>query len=565
MIRQHLKSILLGSAVMLTSFGLSAAPAQAETLSEALVAVYNKNPQLLAERARLREVDETYIQARAQGRFTVAASGQYSRTVLDGPPAGVLQNVGPVPLVDPTSDNTFFYAPAVGQIEIVQPLYQGGRVKALKAQAKAGILAQRESLRATENQLFLSAANAYINVQLAEEAAIIRRNNVRVLDRQLLAANERFNVGQGTRTDIAQSESRLAGAEAGLAQADAELQSARAVYRRFVGRMPVDLQSTPSFAVPNTLEDALRRARENSPQLIAAYFGEQAGKAAIDVAKAAGRPTLSLSGSVGAQRGELFGFEDAETASLTAQINIPIFSGGLNSSRVRQAKHAKTRLAFESRDAELSVDQTVAQAWAQRQSAEATLKASRKQVRSAEIAFEGVTLEQELGNRTQLDVLDAEQELLEAKLSVINSERNLNAATFQLLATIGVFDAQGLGLTIDRRYDPDVNFQSVRYDGLTELIDRTIAEPVQAISKITYDAASELVTDLENVLENDSEENGFEPLLNALETSKVGTDWLLGTEPEISPLSDAVKPKVETEPFEGESLRNLPDLESETP
>jgi len=519
----------------------------------------------LAERARLREVDETYIQARAQGRFTVNASGQYSRTVLEGPSTGIPQNVGPVPMPAASADNTFFYAPASGQIAVIQPLYQGGRVKALKAQAKAGILAQRESLRVTENQLFLSAANAYLDVQLAEEAARIRRNNVRVLDRQLLAANERFNVGQGTRTDIAQSEARLAGAEAGLAQAEADLQSARASYRRFVGRTPVDLQTVPQFAVPANLEEAMRRARENSPQIIAAYFSEEAGIAAIDVAKAAGRPTLLLNGSVGAQRGELFGFEDAETASLTAQISIPIFSGGLNSSRVRQAKHAKTRLAFETRDAELSVDQIVAQAWAQRQSANATLIASQKQVGSAEIAFEGVTLEQEVGNRTQLDVLDAEQELLNAKLSVINAQRNLNAATFQLLATIGVFDAQGLGLTIERPYDPNENFQTVRYDGLTELADRTIAEPVQALAKGVSEVSDSLAVGFETIISSEDSEVAAEPVLNLFESSKRGTDKLFGAQSDIDPLSQSEEPKIETDPFETDGTRNPPNLGTEIP
>ena len=229
-----------------------ASPASAETLSEALVAVYNKNPQLQAARARLREVDEDYIQARAQGRFSVTASGQYSRSVLEGSGIGSGQSFGQGDIPENPGaasgpDNLFYYAPSAAQIEIVQPLYQGGRIRALKEQAKAGILAQRESLRATENQLFLAGANAYLDVQQAEEAARIRRNNVRVLTRQLDAANERFEVGVGTKTDIAQSGARLAGAEGGLAQAEAALQSARASYQRIVGRVPVDLQPVPQF------------------------------------------------------------------------------------------------------------------------------------------------------------------------------------------------------------------------------------------------------------------------------------------------------------------------------
>lgn len=464
--------------------------AQAETLSETLASVYNKNPQLLAARAQLREVDESYIQARAQGRFTIDASGQYSRTVLDGPDTGSAQNVGLTPPSPATADNRFYYAPSQGQVQIVQPIYQGGRVKALKAQAKSGILAQREILRATENQLFLAAANAYLDVQLADETARIRRNNIRVLDRQLSAANERFDVGQGTRTDIAQSESRLAAAEAGLAQADADLQIARAAYKRLVGRMPIDLQPAPVFKTPVTVDEAMRLARENNPELIAAYFNEEAGESAIDAAKAAGRPTVSLNGSVAAQRGQLLGFEEAETASLTANITIPIFSGGLNSSRVRQAKHAKTRLSFEARDREREIDERVMQAWARRQAAEASLLASEKQVSSAEIAFQGVSLEQEVGTRTQLDVLDAEQELLNAKLALINAERNLNSAQFLLLATIGVFDADGIQLAVDNLYDPKANFETIRDDGLSRFVDKAIVKPVTSWAQDVDDVIS---------------------------------------------------------------------------
>jgi len=472
---------LLGLA--LSSFAM-AGPVSAETLSEALVAVYNKNPQLLAARARLREVDENYIQARAQGRFSITASGQYSRSVLNGSGIGSGQSFGQgdIPPNLPAGiqpDNLFYYAPGAAQVEIVQPLYQGGRISALKAQAKAGILAQRESLRATENQLFLAGANAYLDVQQFEEAARIRRNNVRVLTRQLDAAKERFEVGVGTKTDIAQSDSRLAGAEAGLAQAEAALQSSRASYERVIGRIPVDLQPVPQFVTPQTLDKAIDLARGNNPQLIAAYFSEDAGEAAIDVAKAAGRPTISLNGNVAAQRGQLFGFERSESAAITAQISIPIFSGGMNSSRVRQAEHAKTRLGFESRDRERAIDEAIRQIWAQRDAALATLKAGQKQVESAEVAFEGVSLELEVGNRTQLDVLDAEQELLNAKLSLLEAGRNLNASTFQLLSTIGVFDSEGIRLDLDASYDPKENFETVRNDGLTRLVDRIVPQPVQ--------------------------------------------------------------------------------------
>lgn len=474
----------------------------AETLSEALVAVYNTNPQLLAARARLREVDENYIQARAQGRFSVTASGQYSRSVLKGSGIGSGQSFGqgdvPDDLPAGSPDNLFYYAPAAAQVEVVQPLYQGGRIRAMKAQAKASILAQRESLRATENQLFLAGAKAYLDVQQAEEAARIRRNNVRVLSRQLDAANERFDVGVGTKTDIAQSGSRLAASEAGLAQAEATLQSARASYQRVVGRIPVDLQPVPQFITPETIGEAIDLARQNNPQLIAAYFNEEAGDAAIDVAKSAGRPTISLNGNVATQRGQIFGFQKSESAEITAQISIPIFSGGLNSSRVRQAEHAKTRLGFESRDQERAVDEAIRQIWAQREAARATLIAGQKQVESAEIAFEGVSLELEVGNRTQLDVLDAEQELLNAKLSLLEAGRNLNASTFQLLSTIGVFDSEGIRLEMDAPYDPKENFETIKNDGLTSLVDKIVPDPVQAKADEMSDAIDRGVIKIED-------------------------------------------------------------------
>lgn len=455
----------------LALLGLLCSPslAHAETFQEALISVYNGNPRLQAERARVREVDETYIQARAQGRLTATAVGSYGYTAAKTP-----RNDG----FFGASGGSVNGHPHSAQLQIIQPLYQGGRVKALKKQAKSSILAAREGLRNAEQNIFLSAANAYIDVMRDEETARIRRNNVMVLSRQQIAAQDRFDVGEGTRTDIAQAQSRQAAAEAGLAQAEAQLQASRATYNRIIGHPPIDLQAVPRFELPRSLQVAIGLARENNPQLLAAYFNEDAAGAAIDVAKSASRPNLSLNGAAGGNRDTVLGFSEADQASLTAQISIPIFSGGLNRSRVRQAKHAKTRLAFEARDAELAIDQRVAQIWAQLDAARLSLRASRQQVAAAEVAFEGVNLEQQVGTRTTLDVLDAEQEVLNAKLSVVEAERNLNAATFQLLTTLGVFDVEGISLPVES-YDPAENFESVKYQGMTAVTDRYVPEFLQ--------------------------------------------------------------------------------------
>ncbi len=448
-----------------------------ETLQDTLISTYNKNPRLQAERARLREVDETYIQARAQGRLTSQIDGEFRRELIRTPNiVGGPDNPAAILLGGGTIDG----APYQAQLSVIQPIYQGGRVRALKQQAKSDILAAREMLRATENSIFLEAANAYIDVLRDEEAAKIRRNNVRVLTRQLMAAKERFNVGAGTLTDTAQSESRLAQSEAGLAQAEAQLQMSRANYRRVVGRIPDGLSPAPRFERPRDLATAKKLALENNPQIIAAYFNEEAARAAIDVARAAGRINVSLAGNVGGNRNQTIGVPQADQASLAAQITVPIFSGGLNQSRIRQAKHAKSRLAFETRDMQWEIEQNVTQIWAQLEAADITLQASRRQETSANIAFEGVKLEQSVGTRTQLDILDAEQESLDARLAVIEAQRNLNAANFQLMAVMGVFDSQGLDLNVDR-YDPSENFKAVKYEGLIEFTDAFMPEAAQKI------------------------------------------------------------------------------------
>ena len=475
MSRRHIiLTACLGAAV------LAASPVQAEDLHTALMSVYETNPRLLAERARLREIDETYVQARAEGRPTISGTGSIAQSGVNFPGGAAVFSGGAVGSTD--ADFSVSGRPSEIGIQIVQPLYQGGRVKAQKEQAKLSILAARENLRAQENALFLSAASAYVDVRRDLEATRIRRNDVSVLSRQLDAATARFEVGAGTQTDIAQSKSRLALAESGLAQAEAQLAFSRASFVRFVGRPAESLTAPPIYTLPPSLPDAIATARENNPQLIAAYFNEAAGRAAIDVAKAAGRPTVSLSGGLTRQREQLSQLQSIDAASLTAQVTVPIYSGGANTSRRRQAEHAKTRLAFETRDMELGIDQSVTQIWAQLTAARASLEAAKRQVSAAELAFEGVTLEQTVGTRDQLDVLNAEQETLNAQLSVIEAQRNVSVATYQLLSTIGVFDAEGIRLPVNG-YDPNENLELIRYQGLSEKLDQYAPSFVKRLSR----------------------------------------------------------------------------------
>ena len=478
--RKLILAAFLGSAVLaMPAQGQQIDQSAARDLQSALVSVYESNPRLLAERARLREIDETYVQARAQGRPTIGGTASISQSWVNFPGGAAVFTGGME-----TGDINISGRPNDIGVQIVQPLYQGGRVKALKEQAKLGILAARENLRSQENDLFFAAASAYVDVRRDMEAMRIRRNNVRVLSRQLEAATARFDAGTGTRTDIAQSESRMALSEAGLAQAESQLAVSNATYARLVGRPAITLTAPPIYTLPPTLPDAIAAARENNPRLIGSYFNEAAGRAAIDVAKAAGRPTISISGGLSRQREQLSQLQAIDAASLTAQITVPIYSGGGNTSRRRQAEHAKTRLAFETRDAEMAIDEAVTQIWAQLTAARASLKAAKRQVSAANLAFEGVTLEQSVGTRDQLDVLNAEQETLNAELSVIEAERNVSVATFQLLATMGVFDAQGIRLPVDG-YVPNDNLDLIRYQGLTEKMDRYAPNFIKRLDRKT--------------------------------------------------------------------------------
>jgi len=429
-------------------FGGLTGVALADTIQDALVAAYNSNPQLKAEQARLRSVDENYIQARAQSRPTITLNGTAAGSAVRTPFSfGPVQGAGPTVITG---------TPIAGQIEVLQPVYQGGRLKAQRRQALTQILAARENLRQIEQDVLLAAALAYLDVLRDEQTAHIRRNNVRVLSRQKEAAQIRFDVGEGTLTDTAQADSRLAAAEIGLASADAQLASSRAVFRRTVGRDPISLTPAPRLIVPNTPAEALEIALGNNPAISAARHNLEAQKYNVNIARSATKPSVSLSGTVAAQREQILGFSQAEAA-----------------------------IKYEIKDAELELSQNIYQLWAQIDAAERTLVASERQIQAAKLAFEGVQLEQDVGTRTVLDVLDAEQEVLNAEINYISTRRELDAALFRLLAAMGTFTSSGLQLPVNI-YDPDVSLNDNRSDilhniasqRLPSLVNESVFEPV---------------------------------------------------------------------------------------
>ncbi len=460
--------------MLLTAVSMFAIPAvssQAETLEEALISAYNYHPKLKAERARLRELDENYVQARSQGRLTSTLSGTASIDATRTPALEI-----PVPGFDNViRSGTTVSSPVAAQLQFIQPIYQGGRVSALKSQSMASIYAAREGLRGQETQILLETANAYIDTIRDEERARIRRINLQVIMRQKEAADSRFEVGAGTRTDIAQAEARLAGAKVGLAQADAQLQVSRANYKRLTGHLPENLQPVPRFNLPGSEQEAVSLAYDNNPRILAALHAEAAGAAGIKAARSAYKPSVALTGSLSALRGQA-GFPDrAESGVIGARVSVPLTSGGMNKSRIRQAENAKTRLQFETRDVKIELEASVMQAWAGLQAAREGLKSSQVQVQAAEVAFEGVQLEKDVGKRTALDVLNAEQEVLNARLSVIDSRTEVERAIYRILALTGAFDAQSLALET-KYYNPQDNLDDVSDDDYLGIVDEIIPE-----------------------------------------------------------------------------------------
>ncbi len=435
--------------------------AGAETLGDAIALAYQTNPTLQAERAQLRATDEEYVQAESGLRPNVSGSGSYSYQS---------QQIGQTGVAS-------FNAAGVGEsgvVQVTQPLYTGGKASAQIDAAQADIVAERENLRRTEQSVLQSVIGAYLDVRRDQEQESISQDNVNVLARQLEETDARFEAGQLTRTDTAQSEARLALARSQLATAQSTLAQARAAYAAVVGQNPGELAPEPPIAplLPASVDAAFDAAEHDNPQLRQADAAEQASAARLAEAKASMRPTVSLSGQYGyisQQEGLSGGFNSSIGVtqselggSVTANVSVPIFTGGLNSSRIRQAAEQDNVARIGIEGARRQVLQAVSQAWNQLLGARASLVADEEQVKSDTVAFEGVREEQKVGLRTILDVLNAQQELESSQLQLVGARHDEYVAAAAVLAATGALDAKAL-VPDAPRYDPNANFDKVRH------------------------------------------------------------------------------------------------------
>lgn len=424
------------------------AVAQAQSLEEALVQAYNSNPTLQAERANLRATDEGLVQARSARLPTVSADASISRQETESSSTFVIGNQQ----VQSTSETDS--TPKNYSISATQAIYRGGRTSGAIDQATASILAGRERLRSTEHAVLVDTVTAFMDVRRDTEVVNIRRNNVEVLSQQLQAARDRFEVGEVTRTDVSQAEARLSGAQAEFSAAQAQLAASRAAYERMTGEPAGTLEEPPALpALPESLSEAAAFAYDNSPQLLAAQYAEEAARYGVTVARGSLRPEVSVTASATAARDSSFSGDERDTTSIVGRVSVPLFTGGLNRSRVRAALASEDQARHQVNLARRQVTEGVTNAWSNYVTSLAVIESSRQSVNANEIALDGVQQEAFVGLRTTLDVLNAEQELLNARLTLVTAERDSYVAAYRLMQAMGLLSAQQLGLQVEL-YDP---------------------------------------------------------------------------------------------------------------
>ncbi len=424
---------------------LTVSTASAQTLEEALVTAYQNNPTLQSQRASLRATDETVSQALSGWRPTVTLSGDAGLTHSDGNSTG-------------SSDTK----PRSASVRLSQPLYRGGRTVNGVAQAEANVEAARQVLRQTEQGVLQSTVRAYMDVLRDEAVVDLNQANLDRLRRQLDATRDRFEVGELTRTDVAQAEARVSGAISSLVAAQGVLESSRATFRRVVGLEPVNLSRVPALgALPEDVEEARRIGLEENPLVRQAIRSEEASRAAVEVANGVILPSVKLTSAL--SRGyDTSSFNDRlDSASVTATVTVPLYQSGSEYSAVRQAKQTNSQRRIDIETQRRAVVESVTQAWAALNSATEQIRANVDQVRAAEVALDGVQQEAEVGVRTVLDVLDAEQELLNAQVALVRSERDEFVAGFDLRVALGRLSVEQLGLPV-ATYDPTANYKAVR-------------------------------------------------------------------------------------------------------
>ena len=444
-----LSKILTGSLIA----ALMAGTAGADTLREALVSTYQTNPTLTGQRETLRATDATVAIARAAGRPQVSASVGVNRNLTR---SGVIaQTQG--------SDHNISLS---GGVDLSVPLFRGGAVRNGVRAAQTRVEAGRATLRAVEGDVFTQAVAAYMDVIRDRAIVELNQNNVKVLGTNLEATSDRFKIGDLTRTDVAQSEARLQLGRAQLATAQGRLTASEATYRQIIGHAPGALAPPPPLPpFPATADEAVRIALANNPDLIAISRQAIAAGYDVNIARAGRLPSFSAVASgdyLNQVTGNTNGLSRSGTAtSVGLSATVPLFQGGLPAARIRQAQANEGQVLEQVVGTERAVVQAARAAFANYDAAQKAIQANTVAVQANELALEGNRAEQGVGTRTIIEVLNAEQELLNSQVLLVTAKRDAYVAGFQLLNAMGQAEAQDLGLDGGPLYDPLGNYRHV--------------------------------------------------------------------------------------------------------
>lgn len=437
------------ASVAAIALAIGVGPATAEDLRDAWAKAYGTNPTIAAERARLRSVDEGVPQAKSGWRPRVTLSGQTGVQYVD---QDLSSGAG--------GDDTLTPTTLTG--EISQPVFRGGRTGADIRRADAEVLAARASLTDVEQRVLLAVGSAYMDVLRDRAVVELNDNNVNVLERQLQATRDRFSVGEVTRTDVAQAESRLARATADRKTAQGNLETSRAAYTRQVGEPPLNLAPPNGVpGVPGNLDVAVQQAAQNNPIVIQALHQHEAARHRVRLIRGELYPVVSLNGRLQQSYDTSRNVDETTVAQATVDLTVPLYQSGSVYARVRAAKQGESQALQQVEDARRQAVESATQAWEQLVANRARIVSLESEINANEIALEGVQQEALVGTRTVLDILDAEQELLDSRVNLVRARRDEYIATFNLVAAVGGLTAGGLSLDTPL-YDPTLYQNAVR-------------------------------------------------------------------------------------------------------
>jgi outer membrane protein len=454
------RAVMVTAIAVVSVGGLWPLPAHAETIEAALTYAYRNNPQLNAQRAQARAIDETVPQALSGYRPKVAITANGGPQYLNE----ITKTPGLLPGMGPSYNRTVSSAPEyAAQAGVTQTLFDGFVTPNKTRAAESQVSNAREALRVMEQTVLLTAAGAYMDVVRDSVDLDIAHANVHTLDETLKQTRDRYYVGEVTSTDVSQAESQLAAAQTSLRSAEAQLVASKALYRQVIGTAPTNLNpaSPVDRLLPRTLQEAVERGLGENPNVTAATYGVDVAYLQVKINEGALFPTLAVQASAQQENQPPFGIVQQRQATLLGQLTIPIYQGGAEYSLIRQSKEDLTQQRLTLDFIRNQARQQIVQSWGQFEAAKAQVQSAQAQVTTAEAALRGVREESRVGQRTTLDVLNAEQAAVNARIALAAALHDRVVSSYAVLSGTGRLSAQALGLGTPI-YDPTIHYQQVR-------------------------------------------------------------------------------------------------------